>query len=115
MQSKQSYIINRPKSREGSLVDKISSYFKTLARDNKQVVNGQYFCEEQDLSNNDFAKTVQFLWENDDAFVDTIKNYIDDLLQSYVRIVESEDRLERGLIKKVDRINGEISWGKTYV
>lgn len=114
MQSKQSYIIGKPKSREGRLVDKISSYFKALVRANKTIVNRQYFCELQDLSHLDFAKAIQFLWENDDAFVDTIKNYVDNLLQSYTPLVESEDRHAQGLIKKVDRANGEISWSKNH-
>ena len=88
----------------------LSNIIDSIIRSHTTKLNGEYYCDVQDMSEHDVKLLSQTLFSFDTHFKEIVKDYIDDLLQSRIIFVQHEDYKERGLKQRVDKINGEITW-----
>ena len=109
-----SLIVKQAKNaKEGIDMDKIvRDIIDDLIRDFKCVINKQYYCETDDLQEQgvNLEDIVQILWKYDDGFQYVAKQYINDLLESRLGPVQSQDYREAGLRPIHDKVNDEITW-----
>lgn len=89
----------------------LSNIIDSIIRSHSIKLNGEYYCEVQDMSEHDIKNLTSTLFNFDPHFKEIVKDYIDILIQSRLIFVQHEDYKERGLKPKVDQVNGEIMWG----
>lgn len=88
----------------------ITKRIDDFIRENKTLYNGNYWCESQQLSENELKNFVNSLMFFDDCFKEVVRDYLQELIDVRINIVQAEDNLDKGLIPRVDPINGEISY-----
>jgi hypothetical protein len=95
---------------ETAMNNHLSNIIDSIIRSHVTKVNGEYYCESQDMSEHDIKNLVSTLFNFDTHFKEIVKDYIDDLIQSRILYVQHQEYREKGLRPVIDNINGEVTW-----
>lgn len=93
------------------MTDYITSYIENnVIREYASKTRDGYSLDVCDLSKHEISNLTEILLSHDPATRDILLDRIQEIINSRIPFVESQDYYDKGLTPVLDKVTGEVNW-----